>query len=599
MSSNCSTRKWLAWLAAVAVGCLFSTGCAAFHPIHGIPARYLPEELRGDSRAGKRTIDLSLLKQPQHPHLVDTGDVLGIYIEGVLGSRQQPQPVNIPLGTDEPPSFGFPIPVRDDGTISLPLIGTVNVRGKTIGEVEDFLKKAYTSNKRFLNPENDRILVSLQKSRQYRVLVIRQESTSQQNFAGVGQINLGTMKRGTGQVVSLPAYKNDVLTALAKTGGLPGLDAENAIYVIRRRKPANDWTPAPSSTLPETHPGEVPADSPTAPTPASGSTEARRRSKSFPIFRGQSPWNDPGQNAVQNVPDWQADYRNAPLPQKTTARNPYTMNAGRMSNPPAGPTFNSQPQPDFSQYPTDNAQYQAGAQYQTEPSNQSAPPMWNAPMSAPAVTDGYPEVNSPEASYPTADPVMMTPEEFGWQTADLEANDRRIIKIPVRLGPGETVDLQEDDVILEDGDIVFIESRDTEVFYTGGLLGGGQFTLPRDYDLNVLQAIAVAQGQRVGAVGGASRGTQSLGGQSALNSDVSISASRVVILRYLEDGRMFPIEINLYKARTDVAEQVIVQPGDYILLQYTKLEAVAAFFERHLLEGAFFGLAAAQLNSTR
>ena len=32
--------------------------------------------------------------------------------------------------------------------------------------------------------------------------------------------------------------------------------------------------------------------------------------------------------------------------------------------------------------------------------------------------------------------------------------------------------------------------RDTEVYYTAGLLGGGQFPLPRDYDLDVMQAIA-------------------------------------------------------------------------------------------------------------
>jgi hypothetical protein len=191
----------------------------------------------------------------------------------------------------------------------------------------------------------------------------------------------------------------------------------------------------------------------------------------------------------------------------------------------------------------------------------------------------------------------MTPEQFGWNLSEADLDERRIIRIPVRLGPGETVDLREQDVILEDGDIVFIESRETEVFYTGGLLGGGQFTLPRDYDLNVLQAIAVAQGQRMGMGGGGSRGTNSIGGQSVLNSDVTIGASSVVILRYLEDGRLVPIEVDLYKARTDVAEQVIIQPGDYILLQYTKTEAIFAFFERHLLEGALFGLAAAQLSN--
>ncbi len=77
---------------------------------------------------------------------------------------------------------------------------------------------------------------------------------------------------------------------------------------------------------------------------------------------------------------------------------------------------------------------------------------------------------------------------------DLTIDSPDIIKIPVRIGPGENPNLTEADITLYDGDIVFIESRETEVFYTGGLLGGGQYTLPRDYDLHVLEAIAVAQG---------------------------------------------------------------------------------------------------------
>ena len=46
-----------------------------------------------------------------------------------------------------------------------------------------------------------------------------------------------------------------------------------------------------------------------------------------------------------------------------------------------------------------------------------------------------------------------------------------------------------------------------------------------------------------------------------------------------------------------MSERIAIQPGDYILLQYTPLEAIAAFFERHLLEGALFGLATQNLTS--
>ena len=192
----------LLWLTALAWGCAFSFGCAAFHPIQGVPARYLPEEFRGTSRAGKRTIDLSLLKQtPPAHYLLDSGDTLAVYIEGVLGDRRQPPPqqVALPAETDVAPSFGFPIPVRDDGTISLPLVGSIFVRGKSISEVEALVKQAYTVDRQFLNPDNDRILVSLQKPRQYRVLVLRQEMTTEQNFAVVGRLNFGAHETRHGE----------------------------------------------------------------------------------------------------------------------------------------------------------------------------------------------------------------------------------------------------------------------------------------------------------------------------------------------------------------------------------------------------------------
>ena len=42
------------------------------------------------------------------------------------------------------------------------------------------------------------------------------------------------------------------------------------------------------------------------------------------------------------------------------------------------------------------------------------------------------------------------------------------------------------------GDIVFIETREREVYYTGGVLQGREIPLPRDYDLDVLAAISLA-----------------------------------------------------------------------------------------------------------
>lgn len=171
---------------------------------------------------------------------------------------------------------------------------------------------------------------------------------------------------------------------------------------------------------------------------------------------------------------------------------------------------------------------------------------------------------------------------------------RHVIRIPIRLGPGETADIVPEDVVLYDGDIVFIESRETEVFYTAGLLGGGQYTLPRDYDLNILQALSLATSRGNMSSGG----SRAVGGVSALNNDVSISPSTAIVLRQLPDGGEVPVKIDLYRARTDLSERIIIQPGDYILLQYTPLEAIAAFFERHLLETALFAVATQAFSGT-
>ena len=96
------------------------TGCAAFHPMEGVPARYLPTELKAGERNGKKTIDFSLLSQkPPVNYLIDSGDVLAVYVEGEVGRKIDPPVVHFPLNHEAAPSFGLPFPVREDGTISL------------------------------------------------------------------------------------------------------------------------------------------------------------------------------------------------------------------------------------------------------------------------------------------------------------------------------------------------------------------------------------------------------------------------------------------------------------------------------------------------
>ncbi|MHC4880129.1 MAG: hypothetical protein ACYTGL_27070, partial [Planctomycetota bacterium] len=120
-------------LRVIVAGLLLSmlTGCAAMRPLDGVPARYLPEELRGCSREDAQMIDLSLLRRSEpSQHVVDSGDVLAVYVENVLGRRDQP-PINQSLDNTRPPTLGYPVMVQDDGTLSLPLIPPIMARGKT------------------------------------------------------------------------------------------------------------------------------------------------------------------------------------------------------------------------------------------------------------------------------------------------------------------------------------------------------------------------------------------------------------------------------------------------------------------------------------
>jgi len=414
----------------VAAAC--ASGCSAFRPISGVPAVALSDEYRLPTRSGKTTIDLSLLGQsPPADYRLDAGDVLGVLIDGTIGgSDVEPVPVATVSAPGVQPSIGYPIEVDRNGTVTLPRIGPVPVRGKTLEEVRQTFRQVAQVND---GDAGGRVIVNIQKPRTYKVLVIRQETGRD---TGVDQLLANgpsdVTRRGLGQVVELQAYENDVLHALTATGGLPALDAENAVYVVRQ-------DPGP----------------PSAPPPAEH-------------FGGHSP-------------------------------------------PPS---------------------------------------------------DGF------GGSVGPAGPAKVT-------------------RIPLKGYPGEPLAFSPGDVILQDGDVVYIESRTEDFFYTSGLFGGGQYQLPRDYDLDALGAVAIVQA----SIRNSNSPTKAVGGRSALNKDVTVGASKLIILRPQPDGSHLPIEVDLYDAVHDPRQRVIIRPGDHLVLQYSRTEACAAFVERHFLEGLVLGVA--------
>lgn len=414
------TSPYQRGVVAIGLLTLALTGCA--HVRHSIPVHRLNEPKIADApRSSQEPINFLRLRQDPPPvYLLGRGDVLGIYIENVLGSAETPMPVRFPEeGSELPPAIGYPTPVREDGTLSLPFVPPIHAEGLTLPQVERLITAAYTIDTGLFEPQQFRILLTLMKQRTYHVLVIREDRTEprirREGEIG-GNLILGGGKRGEAFALELDAYHNDVLHALSETGGLPGVDAKNEVTILRGAFKDAD-------TL-----------------------------------------------------------------------EPYIR------------TY----------------------------------------------------IDDADSS--------LTPEGLG----EILSPNPNVVKIPLRVGPYDPpVQLTEDDITLNSGDVVFIESRDAEVFYTGGLLQGGQFPIPRDYDLDVLGGIAMAGGSIAAAAGGS--GT--VGGPSRGGVGSIFPPTRVIVVRQV-NGQQVSIRLCLTRAITDPSQRILVQPNDLILLEYTPLELV-------------------------
>jgi protein involved in polysaccharide export with SLBB domain len=392
------------WLCFVQAGCLSLnlSDCE----IPAIPAARVPREVLARPRADMQQITISRLRQnPPKVYQLGAGDVLGIYIEYVLGEEGESPPVHFPEQGDQPPAIGYPVPVREDGTLSLPLIQPVQVGGMTVEQATETIRAAYI-NAQVLQPGRDKVIVTLMRRREYRVLVIREEE---------GAVE-GVTKRGSGTIVDLPAYENDLLHALNETGGLPGLDAKNEILIMR-----------------------------------GGFQDGMQRDL-----------------MVANI---------------LASRQPCEC-------PPVVP------------------------------------------------------------------------------------DDPNTVRIPIRFHPEDVPLFKEEDIILGTGDVVYIPTREREKYYTGGVLHGGEHLLPRDYDLDVLGAIAVAGGP-VGAAGtglGAVGGRSGSAGISRGGPILGKNPSKLLVVRKLECGGTLVIRVNVNRALTDGSQRILVQPEDTLILQYTVAE---------------------------
>jgi protein involved in polysaccharide export with SLBB domain len=427
-------RRWSLvagpWLLAV-IGCVFLCGCAAMtNPVvDGIPVHRLPPELLATPRNDTRTIPLALLEQPQPAvYLLEPGDVLALYIEGILGERTQPIPINAPPVVQirdqhtPTPTLGYPVPVRQDGTIALPWVKPIRVQGLTIIQAQDAVTQAYRVTE--IGKEGkERIYVNLFQPRRSQVLVLREESTS---FAPTLDGAITSSKLGTGSIVELPAFENDVLHALTLTGGLPGLDAYDAVIIER-----GCFSDA-----------------------AQGGAVQKRLTQLLPGMKPQ---------AVLGC-------------------------------------------------------------------------------------------------------------------------DHPIVRIPLRIHPGEPLPIRPEDVVLHTGDVVFIEARPKDVYFTGGLLPAAEHVLPRDKDLDVLEAVSLVHGPLINGA----FAVNNLAGNLVQPGLGGPNPSLLTVLRRTPEGGQVAIRVDLNRALRDARERLLVKAGDVLILQEQPGEALARYFSQTFLNFDLF-----------
>ena len=407
------------WVTFAALALVAGSGCCMSSSATAIPAYRMPPELLPLSRSAMVPIDFTLLRQSKPPeHVIAPRDVLGVYIQDIVPSvnnRAEPTVLNVPVVTAQDyypprglivsPAVGLPMDVALNGTLSVPLVEPVSVDGLTLAQASEKIRRAYSVDRKILEPGHERILISLIRPRVERVLVVRDDIPFGPTFQPQGGAALLTRK-GTGQVIDLPAYENDVMHALAATGGLPGVDAFSAVWIFRTRSPE-------------------------------GMEEFKRR-----------------------------------------------VEAGE----------------------------------------------------------------SPEGVF------------------DHAKTQRTAIRIPLRVYPNQPVPFAQSDVILQAGDVVYLETRQSEYFYSGGLLPAGQVPMPRDYDLDVLGAVALASAPVGGPAGGQLALAYNFKG--IYSPGAIIPPTRVLILRKLPNGEQVQIRVDLKKALHDQRERIVIAPNDFVMLYY-------------------------------
>lgn len=222
-------------LTCMAVLCAF-LGCNRFKQ-NAISPYQLTCETAAESRSEKVQIDHRMLGAPiAAEHTVAAGDVLGIYIADILGEREELPTVSYPhfrtKNAPIEPFVGHPVKVEPDGTITLPFIEPLQVAELSLPDVRRLITQEYVDNRGLVKPGRSNVVVSLITPRFFRIYMVRQDT--RYNLPGLITTQQSEIsRRWAGTTLYLEPKEASVLTALMQSGGLPGIDAKNEIWVMK------------------------------------------------------------------------------------------------------------------------------------------------------------------------------------------------------------------------------------------------------------------------------------------------------------------------------------------------------------------------------
>jgi protein involved in polysaccharide export with SLBB domain len=365
----------------------------------------------------------------------------------------------------------YPVPTRvlDDGTVRLPLVGSVELAGLSISGAEQAIFAAYSSQGLLKKPQ---VTVALRETRKIRVYV------------------LGAVTKPG--LYDLNATEGDLLCALVNAGGLT--PEAGTIVEVRRRLT----------------PGLSPA------TPRKDRNIVQAAYKSSP----RSPREN--QNALRNLGE------NTSLQEAT----PVVYSASGW-------------QKNYDFIPNNNA---ASAYHPNGMEGSCSPVVQRIPLGSKS-SDVMPEPALAD------DPVQTIPLSSDSQIVRLDLTsekDKQLVTQGFRLANGDTIS---------------IDDRKVKPIYVVGMVGKpGEFQLPVDRDLRVLEAVGLAGGV-----------------------DRNSLPDKVLVIRQRPDGSgVVAVRVDLNQAKKDNSQNIRLMAGDTVSVEETVMS-----YTRGLLRGAVrFGVGA-------